>query len=137
MHTEGHLDIQIGLAAPGWELVGLTVPLPEAVVSDLSVAVLEAEDSREGEGVEDFREEAAGDSLVEGAMGIDKEILMMEERGDIIDIMVTNITLIMTIDITESAGLTDTKRKSLKNFKIPPRLTSFFHQRSDPNFYVG
>jgi hypothetical protein len=68
--------IQVVSAIPGWERVGLLVHLPEAEVSDLTVAVLEVEDSREGE-AEEFQEEAVEALLVEGAGGIDELIRMM------------------------------------------------------------
>ena len=77
MHMEGRIAIQAASATRGWELAGLTVRLPEVELSDLTVAVLEGEDSREGEGAEDSQEEAVGVFLVEGAMGIDEMILMM------------------------------------------------------------
>ena len=70
------LAIQAVSAIPGWERVGLSVHLPEAEVSDLTVAVLEVEDSREGE-AKDFQEEAVGALRVEGAGGIDELIRMM------------------------------------------------------------
>ena len=70
------LAMQAASAIPGWERVGLSVHLPEAVVSDLTVAVLEVADSREGE-AKDFQEEAVGALLVEGAVGIDEPIRRM------------------------------------------------------------
>jgi len=70
------LAIQVVSAIPAWERVDLSVHLPEAEVSDLTVAVLEVEDSREGE-AKDFQEEAVGALLVEGAGGIDELIRMM------------------------------------------------------------
>ena len=71
-HTEGHMVIQAVSAIQGRELEGLSAHPPEAEVSDLTVAVLEAEDSREGE-VEDFQEEAVGAFPVEGAgVGVDE-----------------------------------------------------------------
>ena len=75
LRMEGHLAIQAALAIPE-ELAGLTAHLPEAEVSDLTVAVLEVEDSREGE-AKDFQEEAVGALLVEGAGGIDELIRRM------------------------------------------------------------
>jgi hypothetical protein len=74
------LTIQAVLAIQGWELGGLIVHLPEAEVSDLTVVVLEVEDSREGE-AEDFQEEGAGALLVEGVGGIGEVILMMRIFG--------------------------------------------------------
>lgn len=48
---EVHSAVQ---AVPAWEVAGLSVHLPELEVPDLTVAVLEAEDSREEvAGVED------------------------------------------------------------------------------------
>ena len=73
------LAIQAALAIPE-ELAGLTAHLPEAEVSDLTVAVLEVADSREGE-AKDFQEEAVGAFLAEGPRDIDELIPMIGMLG--------------------------------------------------------
>ena len=70
---EVHLATQAAPAIPEWEVAGLSVHLPEVEVSDLTVAVLEAEDPREG-AAEVFRVEVAGDELPKGWM------ISMEKR---------------------------------------------------------